>query len=74
MSSFLDKTGLTQLWGKIKAYADKSVVSLSADGNKITYTKGNGTVAITTLNTVPSALVSTETTPTANDTINWLYE
>lgn len=43
MSSFLDKTGLTQLWGKIKAYADKSVVSLSADGNKITYTKGNGT-------------------------------
>ena len=43
MSGFLDKTGLTQLWGKIKAYADKSIVSLSADGNKITYTKGNGT-------------------------------
>ena len=68
MNSFLDKTGLTYLWGKIKATFStiaNTVTSLGTSGNYLTWTKNGTTNNIT----VPYATNAGSTSKLGSSTV-----
>lgn len=62
--SFLDNTGLSNLWSKTKGLFNNSITNLSVKGKIITFTKGNGTTGtIETQDTDTTYNIATPTQP-----------